>query len=395
MLSLLTGLCDRRVDIMSGKIELEATPFGLVSLKNGKVAEIFRFGDTLEENVDRYRKLIERGVVNKKLMRFAKKLSKEKIYTSSPSLARVLRKLGVNILYEERDKPVEVSKLLVESGLFSSLDEADRNIREALRLISIQRIREEMVEKDKVIIHAIEAYDECTELINTLYERLREWYGLHFPELEKIVRKYKTYSNLVEKVGWRENYSFESLVKLGLDEKLANRIVKAAEKSIGVSIDEADMVQVREHARFLSETIKRRERLERYIDDVLSKYAPNTTALIGSKLAAKLISRAGGLRKLSTLPASTIQLLGAEKALFRALRRGALPPKHGIIFQHPAVSQAPRRIRGKISRALAAKIAIAARVDVFGTEVMGEKLKEDFERKVKEIYGKTLRRKKK
>ena len=113
--------------------------------------------------------------------------------------------------------------------------------------------------------------------------------------------------------------------------------------------------------------------------------APNIRGLVGPLLGARLISLAGGLSRLARLPASTIQVLGAEKALFRALRTGGRPPKHGVIFQYPAIHRSPRWQRGKIARALAAKLAIAARIDAFTGEYKADELKEELEKRIEEI----------
>ena len=136
------------------------------------------------------------------------------------------------------------------------------------------------------------------------------------------------------------------------------------------------------HAETLKNLIKTRDYIEEYLEELLLQIAPNITALAGSKLAARLIAKAGGIRKLAMFPASTIQLLGAEKALFLALKKKGKPPKHGIIFQHPFISQSPKAVRGKIARVLAGKLTIAARVDAFGGEFIGDKLSGEVGEKV-------------
>ncbi|MCC6011234.1 MAG: C/D box methylation guide ribonucleoprotein complex aNOP56 subunit, partial [Desulfurococcaceae archaeon] len=130
---------------------------------------------------------------------------------------------------------------------------------------------------------------------------------------------------------------------------------------------------------------KLRSTLEDYIETVMKEVSPNITALVGAKLGARLLSLAGGLEKMAKLPASTIQVLGAEKALFRALRTGGKPPKHGVIFQHPAIHRSPRWQRGKIARALAAKLAIAAKVDFFTGRFIGDKLTTELQQRIDEI----------
>ncbi|RLI16433.1 C/D box methylation guide ribonucleoprotein complex aNOP56 subunit, partial [Candidatus Bathyarchaeota archaeon] len=136
------------------------------------------------------------------------------------------------------------------------------------------------------------------------------------------------------------------------------------------------------------ELYKLRESLEAYLDKAMEEVAHNTKALVGSLLGARLIAIAGGLTNLAKRPASTIQVLGAEKALFRSLKTGTRPPKHGIIFQHTFLHEAKKWQRGKIARALAGKIAIAARTDAFGGRYIGEELKADLEKRIEEIHEK-------
>ncbi len=128
-----------------------------------------------------------------------------------------------------------------------------------------------------------------------------------------------------------------------------------------------------------------RQKLETYLDSVMEEVAPNIRVLVGSLLGARLIALAGGLNNLAKMPASTIQLLGAEKALFRSLKTGARPPKHGIIFQHSLIHEAKRWQRGKMARALAGKLAIAARTDAFSGKYAGDKLQTDLEKRISEI----------
>jgi nucleolar protein 56 len=162
-------------------------------------------------------------------------------------------------------------------------------------------------------------------------------------------------------------------------------VVEAARNSVGGEMDEKDLKQIKELAYIILQLIALRGRLIDYLEDCIRKEAPNLTGLVGPIIGAKLIAKAGGLEKLAKMPASTIQVLGAEKALFRAIRSGGKPPKHGIIFQHTLIHQAPRKMRGKIARALAAKLAIAARIDYYTKEDISEKLSEELAERIKEI----------
>ena len=128
-----------------------------------------------------------------------------------------------------------------------------------------------------------------------------------------------------------------------------------------------------------------RDRLVRYREGLINGIAPNLTYLLGPILATKLVVEAKGLKRLARLPASSIQVLGAEKALFLHLTKHTKPPKHGIIFLHPVFRGSEKKIRGKIARLLAAKISLAAKADAFTHKFIAEELKKDLERKLKEV----------
>ncbi len=237
-------------------------------------------------------------------------------------------------------------------------------------MMELGKIRtREPVRQDRIVIQAIRALDSVIEIINLMSERLHEWYGLHFPELADYARD-ERYSILIAEHGAREGIIPEIGVKL---------------ESVGAELTPADMEAVRALAASLVDLHQQRTDLENYVRERASECAPNLSCLISEMLAARLISLAGGLDRLAKLPSSTVQLLGAEKAMFRHLKGHKDPPKHGIIYQYPDVHRSPYWQRGKVSRALAAKISIAARLDQFGGEFMGEELKTDLERKLTDI----------
>jgi nucleolar protein 56 len=159
------------------------------------------------------------------------------------------------------------------------------------------------------------------------------------------------------------------------------------EKSRGGDITDENLQIVQALAKNILELFDMRKSLETQIDEEMEKNAPNITAVLGTTVGARILAKAGSLNKLATMPASTIQVLGAEKALFRALKTGSNPPKHGLLFQHAVVHAAPRWQRGKIARAIAAKAAIASRVDVHGAG-LNTTLLEKLNIRVKEIEEK-------
>jgi nucleolar protein 56 len=239
--------------------------------------------------------------------------------------------------------------------------------------------------RDLSAVQAVRAMDDIDKTLNLLAGRVREWFGLHFPEMDKIVERHDTYARLVTKLGNRRSFTFENLSSEGLPKDTAEKLAEAARKSMGAEIEDSDLAVLQSFCNLMLDLYKFRERSEAYVDDVLKHVAPNMTAIVGASLSARLISIAGSLDNLAKMPASTLQVLGAEKALFRSLKTGARPPKHGVIFQHTAVHQSPRWQRGKIARALAGKLSIAARIDFFGGEFLGERLRDDVNKKVDEI----------
>ena len=232
--------------------------------------------------------------------------------------------------------------------------------------------------------------------MNLFVARLREWYSLHFPELNELVRDHENYVRIVSELGHRNNITREALMELGFSEEKSAKIAEAAKASIGADLSDFDIEALRSFARIALDMYRLRRSLTQYIEQIMKEVAPNITALVGPLLGARLISLAGGLEKLARMPASTIQVLGAEKALFRALRTGGKPPKHGIIFQYPYIHKSPKWQRGKIARALAAKLAIAAKVDAFTGRYIGDQLKKELENRIQEIkriYAKPPKRK--
>lgn len=237
-------------------------------------------------------------------------------------------------------------------------------------MIRLGKLRtSEPVPRDRNLVQAIRYLDSLHETCNLIDERLHEWYGMHFPELSDIARD-RGYSDLIAKHGNREGIIEE--LDLGIE-------------SMGADFNATDMDSVKSLAVNLSEMYDERERIDKYIESIVRETCPNMCELLGGPLAARLISLSGGLGRLSSLPSSTVQLLGAEKAMFRHLRTGKRPPKHGVLYQHPTVHRAPYWQRGKISRSLAGKALTAAKIDYYEGEYRGDILKEEFEARVADI----------
>lgn len=225
--------------------------------------------------------------------------------------------------------------------------------------------------------------------INTFVMRLKEWFSWHFPELGKIVTDNGIFCKVVRFIEKRENVTEDmkdELTNLVLDDEKAQQIIEAAKISMGQEMSEADVMQVKKFSERVVEQIDFREKLSEYLRQRMNAVAPNLTALIGEMVGSKLISHSGSLVNLAKYPASTIQILGAEKALFRALKTKGKTPKYGLIFNSSFIGRAGQKNKGRISRYLANKCAIAARIDSFTekaqTTAFGEKLKEQMEERL-------------
>lgn len=281
-----------------------------------------------------------------------------------------------------------LGKFAVEVGFVEKPEEIRDLTHEVSVALTRMEIRKAAEKRDLLIVQAIQAIDDLDRTLNLFASRLREWYGLHFPELSRLVDKHETYLRLVGTIGDRAEFTSENLEKAGLSSDKIKTIVTAAKTSMGADVAEEDLEKIRDMCRNTLELYRIRSDLESYVDSTMKTVAPNVYSLVGAALGARLIALAGGLGNLAKRPASTIQVLGAEKALFRALRTGARPPKHGVIFQHQDIHSAQRWQRGKIARALAGKLAIAARLDAFAGEFLGDSLRADFEKRVAEIQEK-------
>lgn len=268
----------------------------------------------------------------------------------------------------------------------------EREYEDFVRKVTIEMARTAVgiaaTKRDMHAIQAVRAIDDLDKMQNLFATRIREWYGLHYPELDRLVDKHETYVRIVARLGSRANLTEQNMLGMGVSEGQARSVSSAARSSMGGEISEDDLRWLREFCQYWLECSALREKAEHYLEELMVKVAPNVNSLAGPLLGARLLSIAGSLETLAKMPASTIQVLGAEKALFRSMRSGARPPKHGIIFQHLSIHQAPRSQRGKIARALSGKLAIAARLDQYGGEFMGDDLRSAFEERVRAISKK-------
>jgi nucleolar protein 56 len=369
------------------------------------VMGVFAFG---EDN-----RLVEKFFFPKDTIKAAEKLQKieaGKLIKEIEILVRKLQELGYsNFVFENLEMARNVrERLNVEASTVRDSD-SGKNLRGDLEKFAMElkfmkkpeqfrvwmhkislelakmKVKKSVEKRDLLVAQAVQTVDDLDKSLNLFMSRMREWYGLHYPELDRMIDKHETYARLVVDLGAKDNFTAGNLENEGLPKSKAQKLAMVASASMGAELNDEDLAQIQAICRNLLRLFDTRQSLEKYIDAIMEEVAPNTRAIAGSLLGARLVALAGGLVNLAKLPASTIQVLGAEKALFRSLKTKARPPKHGIIFQHPLIHDAKRWQRGKIARALAGKLTIAARVDAFSGKYAGEELKADLDKRVEEI----------
>merc|ERR1719149_411579 len=254
---------------------------------------------------------------------------------------------------------------------------------------SRSKVKFDVHRADKHIIQSIAILDNLDKDINTFAMRVREWYSWHFPELVKVVNDNYVYCRLLILIKKRESLTDESkplIEQIVLDEGKAQAVLDAARHSMGMDISEVDLLNVHSFAERVVKLTEYRLALQEYLRAKLELVAPNLQALVGDQVSARLISHAGSLTNLAKYPASTVQILGAEKALFRALKTRGNTPKYGLIFHSSFIGRAAAKNKGRISRYLANKCSIACRIDNFSdvpTSKFGDKLKEQVEQRLR------------
>ncbi|XP_063921998.1 nucleolar protein 56 [Zophobas morio] len=242
---------------------------------------------------------------------------------------------------------------------------------------------------DNMIIQSIALLDQLDKDINTFSMRIREWYSYHFPELVKIVPENYTYARLAKFIKNRKdlnNESLEGLEEITMDSGKAQAILDASKSSMGMDISVVDLLNIEMFAGRVIALADYRNQLSEYLKTKMNDVAPNLAKLIGEQVGARLIAHAGSLTNLAKYPASTVQILGAEKALFRALKTRGNTPKYGLLFHSTFIGRAGAKNKGRISRYLANKCSIASRIDCFTekpTQVFGEKLRQQVEDRLK------------
>lgn len=247
-------------------------------------------------------------------------------------------------------------------------------LNELLSKVNIELTKTELrkEKRDQLVMRVMSMVDELDKELNVFSEKLREWYGLHFPEADSRISSHEKYVEMVARNGRRQD----------IDD---NELAALAGKSSGMELSDVDVKELQSFSKELASLFEARKRLTKYLESITISSMPNTSAVAGPVLAARLVSLAGGLEKMAKLPSSTIQLLGAEKALFRHLKGEGKAPKYGVLFGHPLVQAAPKELKGKVARMLSSKISLAVRTDNFSDKDQGKEMRAGLEEQARKL----------
>ena len=347
-----------------------------------------KFEDTVEA-VSAATALVE-SKVDKALKKFLKKHVKaEDLAVSDSKLGNAIKeKLGIQCV--NNDSAMEVIRGLRAQFPALSKIEADGVRSMTLGLahsLSRYKLKFSPDKVDTMIVQAINLLDELDKEINTYAMRVKEWYGWHFPELSKIVQDNVQYVQVILKVGFRNKISAADFSDI-MPEEIEREMKATAEISMGTEISDTDILNISALAEQVLSMGEYRAQLFDYLKNRMMAIAPNLTIMVGELVGARLIAHAGSLMNLAKAPASTVQILGAEKALFRALKTKHDTPKYGLIYHASLIGQSAPKNKGKISRVLAAKTALAIRVDALGdaTEpTIGYECREKVEARLRQL----------
>jgi len=313
------------------------------------------------------------GLVESKLSKGLKKFLKKNV--SGDSLAIADSKMGqvikdkLNIQCVNDDSSNEILRG-IRNQLQSLVGEVSPDELRSYNLglahsLSRYKLKFSPDKVDTMIVQAINLLDELDKEVNIYAMRVREWFGWHFPEMGKIVTDNLQYARCILKMGIRENIQSCDFSDI-LTEPVEEELKLVAEVSMGTEVGPLDTINIKQLCTQVVKLTEYRAQLFEYLKNRMNAIAPNLTVLVGELVGARLIAHAGSLLNLAKQPASTVQILGAEKALFRALKTKGATPKYGLIYHASLIGQAAPKFKGKISRVLAAKASLAIRVDALG-----------------------------
>jgi nucleolar protein 56 len=310
----------------------------------------------------------------------------DQVRVNNRSLIEIFQRenIDVKLMSDSRLDEINQNKLdlITKFGLSNDRDELVAILQKFAINLSSMKVKET---SEKLDLHLVQAINTMDEIINTISTRIREWYGLHFPELDYLLQNIITYANIVRDAESRENITRDLLSQLDVPEKKVELIQQAILKSQGGELTGESSKSLKILASEVIKLSELRTNLSSTIEYLMEIVAPNLKNILTAIIGARLIAKAGSLLKLAQMPSSTIQILGAEKALFRALKTGTRPPKHGLLFQHPSINSAPKWQRGKIARALSSIVAIAVRIDLYRKGNLDKSLSEKLTKRIETI----------
>jgi len=360
--------------------------------KQVSVAAFHKFKDT-KDAMEACTELTE-GALGKSLKKFLKKnivdagIADSLAVLDKPLGVNINKKLGIDIsVLSENVKEIMRG---IRMHLTTLIDGVDEHQLKAMSLglahtLSRFKLKFSPDKVDVMIMQAVGLLDDLDKELNNFAMRLREWYGWHFPEMGKIVTENLAYAKVVKMMGFKTNCKDMDFGKLGIPDDVAKEVKAAAETSMGTEITEEDLVNINTLAERVVELTEYRASLAEYLKLRMNAIAPNLTYMVGELVGARLISQAGSLMSLAKHPSSTVQILGAEKALFRALKSKKATPKYGLIYHASLVGQSAPALKGKISRVLAAKLSLCCRMDALGDQTeptLGKEYKEYVEKRL-------------
>ena len=326
---------------------------GVFALKDGKVLDSILFANEPDAIVSKMKKFAD-GEGFEELDELILKLGDAEIDRGVNNPCGIYLKKNLRMLALGKGiQPADLNKLLSQMGIARSKS-------------TIKTTKK----RDKIIVQCVSSLNDLNKILNTMSERLREWYGLHYPELR--IRDHEKMAKRVAKYGNRKNFEDFS-------------------KSMGTEFDEQDTEMVQLDADNLKNLYSLRRKMETYLDKMTREEIPNLRVILGGTLAARMLAQAGTLERLAKMPSSKLQLLSAEKSMFRFMRekkqgmKSAKCPKYGVIFTHLDISGAPAALRGKIARLLASKASMAARIDFYSKEDRSKALMADYQKKKAEV----------
>jgi len=359
-----------------------------------KLKKFQKFEDTTEA-LGAATALVE-GKMSKTLKKMLKKIiaedAHEKLAVADAKLGNVIQdKLEMSCVYDSKIGELMRCIRSQVSGLISGLPDKEMAAMELGLAHSLSRYKLKFSPDkiDTMIVQAVSLLDDLDKELNNYIMRCREWYGWHFPELGKIITDNLAFVRTIDLMGFRENAKSTDMSEV-LPEEVEEKVKEAAEISMGTEISDEDITNIRHLCTQVIEIQEYRGQLYEYLKNRMMAIAPNLTVLVGELVGARLIAHAGSLMNLAKHPASTVQILGAEKALFKALKTKHDTPKYGLIYHAQLVGQASAKLKGKVSRMLAAKAALATRVDALGDETntdLGIEHRAKVESRIRQLEG--------